>query len=240
MCLCPSKLFVLGKTSRIHREGSDRSFIWFLLCYLKNMSYLFQLKTKERKKEEEISDMIWLWLRKQVKTKEKRNANSRKWWLETTTTTTKLFVPSILGWLHEPKENYARSGTWISFLHSFLSSNMLSLRPLASISCRITSIHVFFGLPCALLTFPNLTCSTRRTGASIDLCRTWSNHHRWFSLIFSSIEAAPILIWISSFLILSSSCYHTSNEAHSSLLHSSSGHDISLYPNILCHIIKLA
>ena len=52
--------------------------------------------------------------------------------------------------LHEPKENYAGSGTWISFLHSFLSSNMPSWRPLASISCRITSIHVFFGLPCAL------------------------------------------------------------------------------------------
>jgi len=70
----------------------------------------------------------------------------------TTTTTTKPYVPSIWGRLHEPKENYARSGTWISFLHSFLSSNMPSLRPLASISCRITSIHVFFGLPGALLT----------------------------------------------------------------------------------------
>ena len=64
-----------------------------------------------------------------------------------TTTTTKPFVPSIWGRLHEPKENYARSGKWISFLHSFLSSNMPLLRPLASISCRITSIHVFFDLP---------------------------------------------------------------------------------------------
>ena len=72
--------------------------------------------------------------------------------LPTTTTTTKPFVPSIWGILHEPKENYAGSGTWISFLHSFLSSNMPSLRPLASISCCITSIYVFFGLPCALLT----------------------------------------------------------------------------------------
>ena len=43
----------------------------------------------------------------------------------TTTTTTKPFVPSIWGRLHEPKENYAGSGTWISFLHSFLSSNCL-------------------------------------------------------------------------------------------------------------------
>jgi len=34
-----------------------------------------------------------------------------------TTTTTKPFVPSIWGRLHEPKENYAGSGTWISFLH---------------------------------------------------------------------------------------------------------------------------
>jgi len=45
----------------------------------------------------------------------------------TTATTTKPFVPSIWGRLHEPKENYAGSGTWISFLHSFLSSNMPSL-----------------------------------------------------------------------------------------------------------------
>ena len=44
-----------------------------------------------------------------------------------------------------------------------------SLRPLASISCRITSIHVFFGLPCALLTCPNLIRSARRTGASVSL-----------------------------------------------------------------------
>ena len=121
----------------------------------------------------------------------------------TTTTTTKPFVPSIWGRLHEPKENYAESGTWISFLHSFLSSNMPSLRPLASISCRITSIHVFFGLPCVLLTYPNLIRSTRRTGASVGLYRTWPNHHRRFFLIFSSISATPILVRISSFLTLS-------------------------------------
>jgi len=87
-----------------------------------------------------------------------------------TTTTTKLFVPSIWGRLHEPKENYARSGTWISFLHSYLSSDMPSLIPLASISCRITSIYIFFSLPCTLLTFPNLIRSTRRTGAPVGLC----------------------------------------------------------------------
>ena len=90
----------------------------------------------------------------------------------TTTTTTKPFVPSIWGRLHEPKENYAGSGTWISFLHSFLSGNMPSLRPLASISCRITSIHVFFGLPCALLICPKLIRFTSQTGASIGLRRT--------------------------------------------------------------------
>jgi len=89
------------------------------------------------------------------------------------------------------------------FLHSFLSSNMPSLRPLASISYRITSIHDFFGLPCALLTCPKLIRSTRRTGASVGLCRTWSNHRTQFSLIFSSIEAIPILVRISSFLTLS-------------------------------------
>jgi len=87
-------------------------------------------------------------------------------------TTTKPFVPSIWGRLHEPKENYAGSGTWINFLHSILSSNMPSLRPLASISCRITSIHVFFGLPCAFLTCLNLIRSTRRIGASVGLHRT--------------------------------------------------------------------
>ena len=117
------------------------------------------------------------------------------------TTTTRPFVPSIWGRLHEPKENYAGSGTWISFLHSFLSSNMPSLRPLAFISRRITSIHVFFGLSCALLTCPNLIHSTRRTSASVGLRRTC--HHRWFSFIFSSIGVTPILIQISSFLTLS-------------------------------------
>jgi len=33
------------------------------------------------------------------------------WDMRTTTTTTKSFVPSIWGRLHEPKENYAGSGT---------------------------------------------------------------------------------------------------------------------------------
>ena len=88
------------------------------------------------------------------------------------TITTKPFVPSIWGRLHEPKVNYAGSGTWISFLHSFLSSNMPSLRPLPSISCCISSIHVFFGLSCALLTCSNLIHSTRWTGASVGLRRT--------------------------------------------------------------------
>ena len=70
------------------------------------------------------------------------------------------------GRLHEPKENYTGSGTWINFLHSLISSNMPSLSP------RITSIHVFFGLPCALLTCPKLIRSTRRTSASVSLRRT--------------------------------------------------------------------
>ena len=43
-----------------------------------------------------------------------------------TTTTTKPFVPSIWGRLHEPKENYARSGTWISFLHSYWLKDKIS------------------------------------------------------------------------------------------------------------------
>jgi len=33
--------------------------------------------------------------------------------ISTTTTTTKSFVPSIWGRLHEPKENYAGLGTWM-------------------------------------------------------------------------------------------------------------------------------
>ena len=77
------------------------------------------------------------------------------------------------GRLHEPKENYAASGTWISFLHSFLSSNMTSLRPLAFVSFRITFIYVLFGLPCALLTCFKVIRSTRRTDASVSLRRTW-------------------------------------------------------------------
>ena len=120
-----------------------------------------------------------------------------------TTTTTKPFVPSIQGRLHEPKENYAGSGTWISFLHSFLSSNMLSLRPLASISCRITFMHVFFGLSFAHLTCPKLISSTRRTGASVGLCRSRLNHHRRFCLIFSSMGSTPMLVRIFSFVTLS-------------------------------------
>ena len=115
----------------------------------------------------------------------------KKHW--SSTTTSKPFVPSIWGRLHEPKENYAGSGTWISFFHSFLSSNMPSLRPLTSISCHITYIHVFFGLLCALLTCPNLIRSTRRADSSVGLRRTWPNHRRRFSLIFSSIEATPNL-----------------------------------------------
>ena len=76
-----------------------------------------------------------------------------------TTTTTKLLVSSIWGRLYEPKENYDGTGTWISFFHSFLSNNMPSLRPLASISYRITSIHVFFDLLCALSSnMPSHTC----------------------------------------------------------------------------------
>ena len=92
------------------------------------------------------------------------------------TTTTKSFVPSIWGRLHEPKENYTGSVTWISFLHSFLSSNMSSIRRLVSISCRITSIHVFFDSPCTFLTCPNLIRSTRQTDASVSLRHTWPSH----------------------------------------------------------------
>ena len=103
-----------------------------------------------------------------------------------------------------------------------------SLRPLASISCHITSIHVYFGLPCALLTCPNLIRSTRRAGAYVGLHRTWPNHRRRFSLIFSSIGATPILVRISLFLTLSLRVLPHSNEACASLLHSSSGHDVSL------------
>ena len=129
---------------------------------------------------------------------------SNDWGKETTTTTTtKPFVSSIWGRLHELKENYTGSGTWISFHQSFLSSNMPSLRPLAFISCRITSIHVFFGLPYTLWTCPKLIRSTRRIGASVGLHRTRPNHRRQFSLIFSSIEAIPILVRISSFFTLS-------------------------------------
>ena len=114
------------------------------------------------------------------------------------------YLSQVLGGrLHEQKENYARSGKWINFLHLFLSSNMPPLRPLTSISCHITTIHVFFGLSCALLTCPDLIRYTHRTGASVGLSRTLPNHHRWFSLIFFCIGDTPILVRISLFLILS-------------------------------------
>ena len=61
----------------------------------------------------------------------------------------------------------------------------------------------FLRFPCTLLTCPKLIYSTRQTGASVGLRRTWSNHHRQFSLIFSSIEATPIVVRISTFLTLS-------------------------------------
>ena len=143
-------------------------------------------------------------------------------------TTTKPFVPSNWGRLHEPKENYARSDTWISFLHSFLSSNMPSLRPLTSISCRITSIYVFFGLSCALLICLKLIRYTRRTGASISLRCTWPKHRRRSSLIFSSIEAIPILVWIFSFLTLSLCVLLHIQRSMRISATSSSGHDVSL------------
>ena len=52
---------------------------------------------------------------------------------------------------------------------------MPSLRPLASISCRITSIHVFFGLPCALITHPNLIRSIRQIVSTQPKCIQKSN-----------------------------------------------------------------
>jgi len=110
--------------------------------------------------------------------------------LLTTTTTTKPFISSIWGRLHETKENYVGSDTWINFLHSFLSSNMPSLRPLASISCRITSIYVFFGLPRAILTCPNLILFTYRTGASVGLRRTWPSMICWLLHLKSSPNTA--------------------------------------------------
>ena len=119
------------------------------------------------------------------------------------TTTTKPFISGIWGRLHEAKENYAGLGTWIIFLHSFLSSNMPSLRPLGSISCRFTFIHVFFGLSFALLTCSKLISYTCRTDASVGLRRTWPNYRWRCSLIFSSMEAMPILVRISSFVTLS-------------------------------------
>ena len=101
---------------------------------------------------------------------------------------------------------------------------MSLLSPLASISCYITSIHVFFYLPSVLLTFPKLIHSTCQTGASVGLRRTWPNHRRQFSLIFSPIQATPILVRISSFLTLSLYVLLHIQRSITSLLHSSSGH----------------
>ena len=77
--------------------------------------------------------------------------------LITSTTTTKPFVPSIrVGYMNQKR--------------------IMSDRAHGS----AFSIHVFFGLPCALLTCPKLIRSTRRTGALAGLRRTWPNHRRRF------------------------------------------------------------
>ena len=135
-----------------------------------------------------------------------------------TTTTTKPFVPSIQDRLPDPKENYAESGTWISFLYSFLSSSMSSLRPLASISFRITSIHVFLGLSCALAGQTHLQVYVAHDQTIIGGFLSSSLLQRLRLSQYEYPHFSPYL----------SSCYHTSNEACASLLHLSYGHDVSL------------
>ena len=118
------------------------------------------------------------------------------------TTTTKPFVSSIWGRLHEPKENYVESGTLINFLHSFLSSNVFFIK---TFNLYILSYHLY---PCFLrsplhsFNLP-LIRFTRRTGASVGLRRTWPNHRRRYSLLFYSIGVTSILVRIFSFLTLS-------------------------------------
>ena len=115
-----------------------------------------------------------------------------------------------------------------AFSTHFYRAIILSLSPLAFISCRTTSIHIFFGLSFALLTCPKLISYTRWTGASVNLHHTWLNHRRRFSLIFSSTGVTHILVRIFLFLTLPFLVLHTSNKVCASLLHSSSGYDIFL------------
>ena len=92
---------------------------------------------------------------------------------------------------------------------------MPSLKPLASISCRITSIHVFFNLPCAHLTCLNLIRSTRRSGASVRLRRTWPNHRRRFShLLFYRGYACLSTNILISHLISPRVTIHPTKHAH--------------------------
>ena len=117
--------------------------------------------------------------------------------------TTKPFVPSIWGRLHEPKKRIT-----LDRAHGSVSP----LIPIEQyVFTKTFSLHIlsyylhpcFLRSPCALLTCLKLIRSTRRTGASVSLRRTWPNHLRRFFLIFSSIKATPILVQITSFLTLS-------------------------------------
>ena len=58
--------------------------------------------------------------------------------------------------------------------------------------------------PLSLLTCLKSISFTHRTGASVVLRRRWHNHRRRVSLIFFFMEATPILLRISSFLLISS------------------------------------
>jgi len=116
-------------------------------------------------------------------------------------TTTEPFILSVWGRLHEPKENYAGSGTWINFLHSLLSSKMPSLRPLASISCA-SPPSMFFWSPLRSFNLPSVDKFYSPDWRICMFTSHMAKHHKRFSLIFSSIGATPILVRI-SFLTLS-------------------------------------
>uniref|UniRef100_A0A7C8ZRR7 Uncharacterized protein n=1 Tax=Opuntia streptacantha TaxID=393608 RepID=A0A7C8ZRR7_OPUST len=100
---------------------------------------------------------------------------------------------------------------------------MSSTSPRVFKSCLITSLKLFLGLPLRLLWSKHTIVSALLTGASIGFLLICPNQRNLASLILSSIDTTPILILITSFLILYSlvwpHIHRIMDHAHLSNLH---------------------
>lgn len=133
------------------------------------------------------------------------------------------------------KENYATPSTWIILLHSFLSSNISSLMPLASISFCITSTHIFFSRSFTFLTCFMLMNPTHQIGA-LHMAKPLQTV---FSYLFFYRELCLSQNFSISHLISSSVTIYP--KKHANLCYTHLPCMMSLYSfYILCHIIKLA